>query len=56
MILENNFSQYDSYINFNSKSDLFHKLLNTNIIQANPNIEVVDKYVKYITKNQDEDI
>lgn len=56
IIPENNVFQYNSYIDFNGENDLFHKLLNTGIIQVDLNVEVIDKYVKYITKDQDKDI
>lgn len=51
MIPENDIFQYDSYIDFNSKNNHFHGLLNTHSIQIDPNVEIIDKYVKYITKN-----
>ena len=50
MISENDVCQYDTYIDFNGKNNHFYRLLNTCIIQVNLNVEVVDKYVKYITK------
>lgn len=50
MILNNDVSQYDFYINSNSKDKFFNKLLNISTIQADPNIEVIDKYNKYINK------
>ncbi len=56
IILENDVSQYDSYMDFDSEDDPFHGLLNTCTIRADPDVEVVDEYVKYITKDQDEDI
>ena len=46
---ENDVFQYDSYIDFDGEDDHFHKLLNICTIQADSNVEVVDKYVKYIT-------
>lgn len=46
IISENDVSQYDSYIDFNSEKNFFYRLLNICIIQAHPNVEVVDEYVK----------
>ncbi len=37
------------------EDDPFHGLLNTRTNRADPDVEVVDKYVKYITKDRDED-
>ena len=51
MILENDVSQYDSYMDFDGKDHPFHGLLNTCTIQTNLNIKVVNKYIKYITKD-----
>ena len=56
MIPENDVSQYNSYMDFDGEDDPFHGLLNTRTIQADPNVEVVDEYVKYITKDRDEDV
>lgn len=41
-------------MNFNSEDNFFHGLLNTYTIQANLNIKIVNKYVKYIAKYEDE--
>ena len=49
-------SQYDSYIESDGEEDLSHELLNTCTIGADPDVEVVDEYVKYITKDRDEDV
>lgn len=38
-------------MDFNSENDAFDKLLNTCIIQENLNVEMIEKYVKYITKD-----
>ena len=56
MIPKNDVSQFDSYVNFDGKDDPSYGLLNTRIILADPNFKVVDKYVKYITINQDKDV
>lgn len=56
MISENDVSQYESYINSDSEDNPFYRLLNTYIIQADLNVKVVHKYVKYIAKYQDENI
>ncbi len=37
------------------ENDPFHRLLNTRTIRADPDVELVDEYVKYITKDRDED-
>ena len=51
MIIKNDVSQYESYIHFDKKDDYFYRLLNTHILQADPNVKVVVEYVKYITKD-----
>ncbi len=56
IIPENDDSQYDSYIDSDGEDDPFHGLLNTRTIRACPDVEVVDEYVKYITKNRDKDV
>ncbi len=56
IIPENDVSQYDSYMNSNGEDDSFHGLLNTRTIRADLDFEVVDEYVKYITKDRDEDV
>ena len=43
-------------MNSNGEDDLFHGLLNTRTIRADLDVELVDEYVKYITKDQDEDV
>ncbi len=53
IIPENDVSQYDSYMDSDGEDDLFHGLLNTRTIRADPDVEVVDEYAKYITKDQD---
>ena len=40
-------------MDFDGENDPFHGLLNTRTIRANPDVEVVDEYVTYITKNRD---
>ncbi len=55
-IPENYVFQYDSYMDSDSEDDLFHGLLNTRTIGTDPDVELVDKYVKYIIKDQDEDV
>ncbi len=39
-----------------SGDDPFHGLLNTCTIRVNQDVEWVDKCVKYITKDRDEDL
>ena len=56
IITENDVSQYDSYVDSDADDDPFHRLLNSRTIRADPDFDVVDKYVKYITKDQDEDV
>lgn len=41
-------------MDFHNENDLFHELLNIYTIQVDPNVEMFDKYVKYITKDQDD--
>lgn len=43
-------------MDFDSKNNFFYGLLNTCIIQADLNIKVIDKYIKYITKNRDKNV
>ena len=43
-------------MDFDGEYDPFHGLLNTCTIRADPDVEVVNEYVKYITKYRDEDI
>lgn len=50
MILNNDVSQYDFYINSNSKDKFFNKLHNIFTIQADSNVEIIHKYNKYINK------
>ncbi len=38
------------------EDDPFHGLLNIRTIRADPDVEVVDEYVKYINKNRAEDV
>ena len=38
------------------EDDPFHGLLNTRTIRADPDVELVDEYVKYITKDRDENV
>ena len=56
IILENDDSQYDSYIDSDGEDDPFHGLLNTRTIWAGPDVEVVDEYVKHIIKDRDNDV
>ncbi len=56
IITENDVSQYDSYMSSDGEDGSFQRLLNTCTIRADPDVEVVDEYVKYITKDQDEDV
>ncbi len=53
---ENDVSQYDTYIDSDSEDDPFHRLPNTGTIRADSDVKVVDEYVKYITKDRDEDV
>ncbi len=55
-IQENDVSQYDSYMDFDGEDDSFHGLLNICTIRADPDVEVVDEYITYITKDRDEDV
>ena len=56
MIPENDISHYDSYSYSDGEDDFFHGLLNTCTIRADLDVEVVDEYIKYISKDQDEDV
>ncbi len=53
LIPENDVSQYDFCIDSDGEADLFHGLLNTRIIRADSDVEMVDEYVKYINKDRD---
>ncbi len=56
IIPENDISQYDSYMDSDGENDAFHGWLNARTIQADADVEVVDEYVMYITKDRDEDV
>ncbi len=51
LITENDVCHYDSCIESDGEDDLFHGLLNTRTIRVDLDVEMVDKYVKYINKN-----
>ena len=56
IIPENDVSLYDPYIDSDGENDPFHGLLNNCTIRGEPDVEVVDEYVKYITKDRDKDV